>query len=96
MRGTRTEDFGAVMMGGANCSIADAALALFTGKTVTLVPHLDKAGLMGAAKWKAQLEANGARAHIFDLSPHLPEGRKDLNDALRATPDLNLFCYTHA
>lgn len=85
------DDNGVVMMGGASCSIAGDALELFQGKTVTLVPHLDDAGLNGAAKWATQLKDAGALVDVFDLTPHLTEGGKDLNDALRANNNLKLF-----
>lgn len=84
-------DHGVVMMGGATCSIIPEALELLRGKTVTLVPHHDAAGLAGATKWKTQLESHGAHVRVFDLAPHLAEGGKDLNDALLANPNLNLF-----
>lgn len=52
-------------------AIADNALPYFKGKHVRIFPHIDKTGIEGAAKWKAQLRAAGAaKVDVFDFSRH--------------------------
>ncbi len=69
-------------------AIAEEALPHFAGKRVRVFPHLDKAGLQGAAKWVAQLrEAGAAKVDIFDFSRYRqPDGAMvtDLYEALHA------------
>jgi len=91
---------GVVAMLSAMPAIDTSALIYLHGKTIRIIPHLDKAGLKGADRWKKQLLEAGAKAvDMFDLSGlRRPDGRpvKDLCDLtgftteqLNAEPTLN-------
>ena len=82
---------GVVGMMSANPMIDAAALPHFAGKRIRIYPHLDAAGVKGAARWQIQLQSAGA-AHvdIFNLSNiHLPDGSyaSDLCDLTKLPPE---------
>lgn len=70
-----------VVMLSASPAIHPDALPHFKGKTVRLFPHTEGAGLLGAAKWQAQLvEAGAARVDVFDLSGYRQADGSPVND----------------
>ena len=74
-------------MCGASKRIAESALPLFAGKTVTLIPHSDEAGSRSAETWREQLRAAGATVRTFDLrglNNDAGQQAKDLNEVVTA------------
>ncbi|MBI3416475.1 MAG: hypothetical protein HY043_14360 [Verrucomicrobia bacterium] len=57
------------------------ALALFRGKHVRIFAHAEGAGLIGAAKWQAQLQAvSSAIVDVFDFSAYRKTDGSPVND----------------
>ncbi len=75
-----------VCMLGASSAIAQEALQFFSGKTVRIYPHQDKAGLEAARRWQKQLRAADAdRVDIYNFGGLVrADGQpvSDLNDFL--------------
>lgn len=70
-----------VAMLSASPAIHADALPHFKGKSVRIFPHSEGAGLKGAAKWQAQLQAAGAeRVDVFDLSAYRKADGATVND----------------
>jgi hypothetical protein len=79
--------FGFCCLTGGAKKIADAALPLFKGKTVRIVPHTDETGNAAVNAWGTQLVEAGARVRVFDLTGMLTDDgkpAKDLNDVSTA------------
>lgn len=66
------------------------ALPLFKGKAVRIFAHAEGAGLKGAAKWQAQLQAaDAARVDVFDFSAYRKACGTPVNDLWEFTHQLH-------